>query len=143
MRDDLHRLAQIIAAALLGDDLLVDPAGGPVVIAAELGVGEALIMAKVEVGLRAVVGHKDFAMLERRHRARIHVQVWVKLHQLTLSPRLSSRQPIEAAASPLPKDETTPPVTKMYLADMTDKYEKDREAGRLEEQKASSRPSGS
>src|SRR3954470_11746387 len=37
---------------------------------------------------------------------------------LTLSPRLSSRQPMEAAASPLPNDETTPPVTKMYLAGM-------------------------
>src|SRR6059036_1989429 len=35
---------------------------------------------------------------------------------VTLSPRLSSRQPIEAAARPLPRDETTPPVTKMYLA---------------------------
>src|SRR5438105_5624538 len=37
---------------------------------------------------------------------------------LTLRPRLSSRHPIDAAASPLPNDETTPPVTKMYLADM-------------------------
>src|SRR4051812_24185980 len=37
---------------------------------------------------------------------------------LTLRPRLSSRQPMEAAASPLPNDETTPPVTKMYLAGM-------------------------
>src|ERR1051325_4503493 len=35
---------------------------------------------------------------------------------VTLRPRLSSRQPIDAAAIPLPSDETTPPVTKMYLA---------------------------
>src|SRR5215470_9383828 len=34
----------------------------------------------------------------------------------TLSPLLSSRQPIDAAAIPFPSDETTPPVTKMYLA---------------------------
>src|SRR6187549_2173773 len=33
--------------------------------------------------------------------------------RFTLNPRLSSRQPIEADANPLPKDETTPPVTKM------------------------------
>src|SRR5438270_14064523 len=39
---------------------------------------------------------------------------------LTLRPRLSSRQPMDAAASPLPNDETTPPVTKMYLAGMVD-----------------------
>src|SRR5207302_2679715 len=37
---------------------------------------------------------------------------------LTLSPRLSSRHPIEAAAKPLPNEDTTPPVTKMYFADI-------------------------
>src|SRR5712675_940525 len=34
----------------------------------------------------------------------------------TVNPRLSSRQPIDAAAIPLPRDETTPPVTKINLA---------------------------
>src|SRR5271166_1906909 len=34
----------------------------------------------------------------------------------TLSPRLSIRQPMEAAANPLPSEDTTPPVTKMYFA---------------------------
>src|SRR6266567_2187481 len=38
--------------------------------------------------------------------------------RLTRSPRLSSRQPMEAAASPLPRLDTTPPVTKTYFADM-------------------------
>src|SRR5580704_7882827 len=38
--------------------------------------------------------------------------------RLTFNPRLSSRQPIEAAANPLPKLDTTPPVTKMYLEDI-------------------------
>src|SRR5438270_13953278 len=37
------------------------------------------------------------------------------LMQVTLRPRASRRQPIEDAASPLPRLETTPPVTKMYL----------------------------
>src|SRR5258708_32855830 len=35
---------------------------------------------------------------------------------VTRNPRLSSRHPMEAAAMPLPRDETTPPVTNMYLA---------------------------
>src|SRR5580698_10223289 len=35
--------------------------------------------------------------------------------RVTRSPRLSRRQPIEAAATPLPKEETTPPVTKIYF----------------------------
>ena len=32
-----------------------------------------------------------------------------------MRPRLSRRQPMEAAATPLPREETTPPVTKMYF----------------------------
>src|SRR6185312_13676937 len=38
--------------------------------------------------------------------------------RLTRSPRLSSKQPSEAAARPFPRLDTTPPVTKMYLADI-------------------------
>src|ERR1700761_5358373 len=33
----------------------------------------------------------------------------------TLRPRLSRRVPMEAAATPLPREDTTPPVTKMYF----------------------------
>src|SRR5579864_1584242 len=35
---------------------------------------------------------------------------------VTFRPRLSSKHPMDAAAIPLPSDETTPPVTKMCLA---------------------------
>ena len=35
-------------------------------------------MAKVEVGLRAIVEHVDFAVLERAHRARIDIEVGVE-----------------------------------------------------------------
>src|SRR5580698_4891331 len=35
--------------------------------------------------------------------------------RVTLSPRLSSRQAMEAAATPFPREETTPPVTNTYL----------------------------
>src|SRR5258708_27147002 len=34
---------------------------------------------------------------------------------LTLKPRLSRRQPMEEAATPLLSEETTPPVTKIYF----------------------------
>ena len=34
---------------------------------------------------------------------------------VAFKPRASSRAPIQAVVSPLPIDETTPPVTKMYL----------------------------
>jgi hypothetical protein len=32
-------------------------------------------------------------------------------------PRSTSRRPSDAAAIPFPSDDTTPPVTKMYLVD--------------------------
>src|SRR5580700_7146012 len=35
--------------------------------------------------------------------------------RVTRRPRLSSRQPMEAAATPFPREETTPPVTKIYF----------------------------
>ena len=38
-----------------------------------------------------------------------------------LRPRPSSNAPIEAAASPLPTDETTPPVTKMNLVRLVER----------------------
>src|SRR3954468_9644 len=34
---------------------------------------------------------------------------------VTLNPRSTSRRPSEAAAMPFPSEDTTPPVTKMYL----------------------------
>src|ERR1043165_4102433 len=37
------------------------------------------------------------------------------LRNVIFNPRLSSRLPIEAEASPFPKEETTPPVTKINL----------------------------
>src|ERR1700722_4864061 len=38
--------------------------------------------------------------------------------RVTRRPRLSSKQPMDAAESPLPRLDTTPPVTKTYFADI-------------------------
>src|SRR5689334_20005186 len=77
--NDLDGLAQVVAASLLGNDLLVNAAGGPVVVAGELGVGETLVVAEVEVGFGAVVSHEDFAVLEGRHGPGVHVQIGIHL----------------------------------------------------------------
>ena len=45
----------------------------------EPGMREAFVVAQVEIGLRAVVGDEDFAVLERAHRAGVHVQVRIEL----------------------------------------------------------------
>ena len=68
--NDLHRGAEVLAAPLLVDHRLVDPAGGDVVLLRERPVDEALVVAEVEVGLGAVVGDEHLAVLERRHGAR-------------------------------------------------------------------------
>ena len=78
VRNHLHGFAEVIAAAFAGDDLLVDAAGGEIVALRELGVGEALVVAEVEIGLRAVVGDEDFAVLERAHGARIDIEVRIE-----------------------------------------------------------------
>src|ERR1700722_4234719 len=80
--NDLHRLAQVVPAPFLGDDLLVDPAGGQIVVTAQPGVGEALVMPQIEVGFRSVVGHENLTVLEGGERSGVDVEVGVKLHQV-------------------------------------------------------------
>ena len=92
VRDHLHGAAEIVAAPLLGDDLLVDAAGGDVVLPVGGAPGEALVMAEVEVGLRPVVGDEDLAVLVGAHRPRIDVQIGVELAQPDLvAARLQQR----------------------------------------------------
>ena len=79
VRDDLDGAAEVVAAALLADDRVVDRAGGDVRAARGVRVGEALVVAEVEVGLRAVLGDEHLAVLERRHRAGVDVDVRVEL----------------------------------------------------------------
>ncbi len=76
---DLHRAAEVVAAPLLGDDLLVDAAGRDVVGLARRHAGEALVVAEVEIGLGSVVRHEHLAVLIRAHGARIDVEVGVEL----------------------------------------------------------------
>ena len=78
VRDDLDRGAEIIAPPFLRDDVAIDAAGGDIVRLARRNAGESLIMTKVEIGLRPVVGHIDFAMLVRGHRPRIDVQIGIE-----------------------------------------------------------------
>src|SRR5690606_9948623 len=84
VRDHLHGRAEVVATALLADHGFVDPAGGDRIAAAQAGAHEALVVAQVQVGLGTVVGDVDLAVLERAHRARVHVDVRVQLHHRDL-----------------------------------------------------------
>src|SRR4051812_9780562 len=91
MRNDLHRRSQVFAAALLGDDVEIDPPGGDVIRLRERTVDKALVMAEIEIGLRPVVGDEDFAVLKRRHRPGIDVQVRVELQHGDPEPALDEK----------------------------------------------------
>ena len=89
MRNHLDRGAEIVAAPLLGQDVLIDAAGGDVVLLGRGTAGEALVMAEIEIGLRAIVGHEHFAVLIRRHRSGIEIEIGIELAQADLvAPRL-------------------------------------------------------
>jgi hypothetical protein len=94
MGDHLDRGPEVVAASLSPDHRVVDRAGGDVGGAGGILIGEALVVAEVEVGLGSVLGDEDLAMLERAHRPGIDVDVGVKL--LKLDP--------EAAADEKPAD---------------------------------------
>ena len=79
VRDHLDGVAEVVAAALLGDHRGVDLAGRHVGDAGQVGVEEPLVVPDVEVGLRPVVGHEDLAVLERVHRPGVDVEVRVEL----------------------------------------------------------------
>jgi hypothetical protein len=86
VRDHLHGRAEVVALALLAQHGVPDAARGVVRVAEQVLVDEALVVTDVEVGLAAVLGHEDLAVLERAHRARVDVQVRVELLQLHPEP---------------------------------------------------------
>ena len=75
---DLDGLAEVVAAALFFDDVLVYAAGGDVVGLAGAYVGETLVVAQVEVGLEAVAGDVAFTVLVWVECARIYVDVGIE-----------------------------------------------------------------
>ena len=79
VRNDLHGRTEIVAAPLLLDDVLVDTAGGDVVVLIRGAPGKPLVMAEVEISLGSIVRHKDFAVLIRRHRAGIDIEIGIEL----------------------------------------------------------------
>ena len=82
VRDHLHGAAEVVAAPLALDHRVVDGARGDVGGARGVLVGEALVVAEVEVGLGAVLGDEHLAVLEGAHRAGVDVDVGVELLQL-------------------------------------------------------------
>ena len=81
MRNHLNGFAQIIAAPFLFQHGGIDSARGNRIGIAGGNAGETLVMAKVQIGFRAIIGDKHFAMFKGRHRAGIDVQIRVQFAQ--------------------------------------------------------------
>ena len=79
VRNDLYGTAEVAAGALAREDGGVDAAGGVVACLRTRDAREALVVSEVEVGLRAVIRHEHLAVLVRRHRAGIDVEIGVQL----------------------------------------------------------------
>jgi hypothetical protein len=92
VRDDLDGGAEILAAALAADHRRIDAPGGDAVAAPRGDAGVALVMAEIEIGLGAVIGDVDLAVLIGAHRPGIDVEIGVELAQPHLeSARLQQR----------------------------------------------------
>ena len=92
VRNDLDGRAEIVAAAFLGDDLLIDAPGGDVVGLRSGAAGEALIVTEVEIGLGAVVGDEHLAVLIGAHGPRVDIEIGIELAQAdAIAARLEQR----------------------------------------------------
>ena len=88
--------------------------GGDVVGLGGRDAGEALVMAEIEVGLGAVVGDEDLAVLVGAHRPRIDVEIGVELAQADLVAARLQKRSEGRRGKPLPSEDTTPPVMNTY-----------------------------
>ena len=103
MGNHLHGRAQIVPAALPGDHILVDAAGGDVVGLRERLIDEALVMTQIQIRLRPVVGDEDLAVLKGGKRAGIDVDVGIELLHRHAQAPLDQQTPQRGRGNPLPQ----------------------------------------
>src|SRR5262249_48262465 len=84
VRDHLHRRTEELALSLFAQYGVPDRTGGVTRGTGQVLVDEALVVADVEVCLRAVLRDEDLAVLERAHRPGVDVEVRVELLGLDL-----------------------------------------------------------
>ena len=65
VRNDLHGFTQVVAASFFGDDGIINLPGCQIVALPHAGGSKSFVMAQIQIGFRSVVGHENFAVLER------------------------------------------------------------------------------
>ena len=84
--NDLHRAAEIVTSPLFTEHGVINPARREVICPAHDGAREPLIMTQIQIGLRAIVSHKNLTMLKRAHRARVNVDVRIQFEEGDFEP---------------------------------------------------------
>ena len=79
MRDDLYRAAEIAPLPLPVQHRPKDLAGGNAGIAVQGFIHKPLIVAQIQVGFGAILGHKDLSVLKGAHGAGINIEIRVEL----------------------------------------------------------------
>lgn len=80
MRDHLNGLSEIFSFSLFLDDRKINLSGRNTTISRQFFIDKSLIMSKIQISLKAILGHKGFPMLKRRHRSRIDLQIRIQFH---------------------------------------------------------------
>src|SRR5665213_1040891 len=103
VRDHLDGRAEIVAAALLLDHRLVDLARRHVVVTGQRLVDEALVMPEIQVGLGAILGDEDLAVLVRVHGPGVDVDVRIELLDRNRDAPTLQQPPQRGGRDPLPQ----------------------------------------
>ena len=82
MRNYLHGFSEVISFSFFAQNVPVNFAGGNIVVMALADIEVSLIISQILICLSPVLGHEDFPMLDRRHRARIDIQIWITLNNI-------------------------------------------------------------
>src|SRR5690625_2785064 len=118
MRDNLNCFSQIGSLAFLADHIVVNTAGCYIIFLRGPYSEEALIVSQIQVSLCTVIGYIHLPVLVGIHGARVDIDIRVQFLNGYLSPLAINNLPNEAQMIPFPRDEVTPPVTKIYLVAM-------------------------
>ena len=95
MRNNLNGVAEILATAFLSNNRGVHLARRRICSARQVHIQEAFVVADIQVGFCAVLGHENLAVLERIHRAGIDIDVGVELLHDHMQPP-GTKQPTQA-----------------------------------------------
>ena len=115
MRNNLHRLSQIIAPSFFIYYILINTPCCNIIGASRRSIGESLVVTQVKVGFVSIDRHITFSMFIRVQCSGIYIDVRIELldsYSITSCQKQSSQR---SRNNTFTNDEVTPPVTNIYL----------------------------